>query len=144
VGAEIFGDIMAKGKGEQTAAADADEAPEQQPSSSSSVATAPAGVKSVDQVLESIRADYAEDYFISGKGEMADYDPECLFADPFVSFRGVDRFKKNVSNLGALMCVCVRGLLFLWGGTPAVVLYWPTATAMIAAAATTTTGLLLA
>lgn len=44
-----------------------------------------------------------QDYFISGKGEMADYDPNCLFADPFVSFKGVDRFKKNVSNLGALM-----------------------------------------
>lgn len=44
-----------------------------------------------------------QDYFISGRGDMADYDPECLFADPFVSFRGVERFKKNVSNLGAFM-----------------------------------------
>jgi len=101
VGAEIFGDILGKNK------QPAEE--QQQPSSSSSNPTATAvsapssGVKTVDQVLESIRADYAEDYFISGKGEMADYDPECLFADPFVSFRGVERFKKNVSNLGALM-----------------------------------------
>lgn len=71
VGAEVFGDLMAKGKQQQ----------EQQRAGSSSNATAvaaapPAGVKSVDQVLESIRADYAEDYFISGKGEMADYDSE--------------------------------------------------------------------
>lgn len=29
--------------------------------------------------------------------------PQCVFADPFVSFKGVDRFKKNVSNLGGLM-----------------------------------------
>jgi len=96
VGAEIFGDVL--GKRKQSA--------EDQLSSSSSTATAvapPPGVKTVDQVLESIRADYAEDYFISGKGEMADYDPQCLFADPFVSFRGVERFKKNVSNLGALI-----------------------------------------
>jgi hypothetical protein len=28
---------------------------------------------------------------------------QCLFADPFVSFKGTERFKKNVSNLGALM-----------------------------------------
>eukprot|EP00775_Hariotina_reticulata_P008051 gene8051-8246_t len=55
------------------------------------------------RLLDSIRADYAQDYFISGEGEMADYDPQCLFADPFVSFRGVQRFKKNVSNLGALI-----------------------------------------
>jgi hypothetical protein len=99
VGAEIFGDIMGKNKQQQP-----DAAQQQQQQSSSNAATAAApGVRTVDQVLESIRADYAEDYFISGKGEMADYDPQCLFADPFVSFKGTDRFKKNVSNLGALM-----------------------------------------
>jgi Uncharacterized conserved protein (DUF2358) len=27
----------------------------------------------------------------------------CLFADPFAGFKGLDRFKKNVSNLGGLM-----------------------------------------
>jgi hypothetical protein len=58
---------------------------------------------SKEEVIEAIREDYAADYFISGKGEMAAYDPQCLFADPFVSFRGVERFKKNVSNLGGLM-----------------------------------------
>jgi hypothetical protein len=97
VGAEIFGDIMGKNKQQQP-----DATQQQQQQSSSSAATA-AGVRTVDQVLESIRADYADDYFISGKGEMVDYDPQCLFADPFVSFKGTDRFKKNVSNLGALM-----------------------------------------
>ena len=56
-----------------------------------------------DDVVAAIKDDYAADYFISGKGEMAAYDPQCLFADPFVSFRGVERFKKNVSNLGGLM-----------------------------------------
>jgi hypothetical protein len=97
VGAEVFGDILGKNK---------KQAGDEQPSSSNTptaVAAAASGVRTVDQVLESIREDYADDYFISGKGEMADYDPECLFADPFVSFRGVERFKKNVSNLGALM-----------------------------------------
>ncbi|GFR49931.1 hypothetical protein Agub_g12035, partial [Astrephomene gubernaculifera] len=32
---------------------------------------------------------------------MAAYDPDCLFSDPFVSFRGTERFKRNVANLGA-------------------------------------------
>lgn len=32
--------------------------------------------------------DYKVNYFISGLGEMSAYDPQCEFADPFVSFRG--------------------------------------------------------
>lgn len=42
-------------------------------------------------------------YFVSGEGDMEAYDPECLFADPFAGFNGVQRFKQNVSNLGGLM-----------------------------------------
>jgi hypothetical protein len=53
--------------------------------------------------LESIRADYAEEYFVSGRGEMAAYAGDCEFADPFVSFRGLDRFRANVANLGGMM-----------------------------------------
>lgn len=34
--------------------------------------------------LASLRADYDVDYFISGKGEMRAYDPDCVFADPCV------------------------------------------------------------
>lgn len=34
---------------------------------------------------------------------MEAYDPDCLFADPFAGFNGVDRFKQNVSNLGGLL-----------------------------------------
>lgn len=58
---------------------------------------------SIEDVVASIRDDYASDYFISGKGDMSAYDPNCLFADPFVSFKGVQRFKKNVSNLGVML-----------------------------------------
>lgn len=36
-------------------------------------------------------------------GDMAAYADDCLFADPFAGFNGVERFKKNVSNLGGLM-----------------------------------------
>lgn len=62
-------------------------------------------------VLESIRRDYEVDnYFVSGIGEMFGYDPDCEFSDPFVSFKGVDRFKQNVSNLGAYLCVSLTHL----------------------------------
>ena len=36
-------------------------------------------------------------------GDMAAYEDDCLFADPFAGFNGVERFQKNVSNLGGLM-----------------------------------------
>jgi len=50
-----------------------------------------------------LRADYDENYFISGRGSLAAYDADCVFADPFVSFTGRERFRKNVSNLGGLL-----------------------------------------
>lgn len=57
-GAEIFGDILAKGQGQ------ADNAANSSSSSSASTSTAaaptPAGVKPIAAVLDSIRADYAE------------------------------------------------------------------------------------
>jgi hypothetical protein len=34
---------------------------------------------------------------------MAAYDPDCVFADPFASFSGTERFKRNVQNLGGLL-----------------------------------------
>lgn len=36
---------------------------------------------------------------------MVAYADDCLFADPFAGFNGVERFKNNVSNLGGLMWV---------------------------------------
>ena len=38
-------------------------------------------------------------YFLTGKMDVALYDVECEFADPFVSFRGRQRFKENLENL---------------------------------------------
>ena len=52
-----------------------------------------------------LRADYEGNYFVSGKGDMLAYTADCVFADPFVSFSGTERFKQNVSNLGGLMWV---------------------------------------
>lgn len=73
-GAEVLGDLMGgKGKQEQQTADSISQLPasgavatqEQQQQASIS-----AGVRSVPQILDSIRADYADDYFISGKGAM--------------------------------------------------------------------------
>jgi len=55
-------------------------------------------------VLAAIRSDYeVNKYFVSGQGDMSAYDSNCEFSDPFVSFNGVERFKQNVSNLGAYL-----------------------------------------
>jgi hypothetical protein len=48
------------------------------------------------------REDYEVNYFVSGKGRLEAYDPDCRFADDFASFNGVERFRNNVSNLGGL------------------------------------------
>ena len=56
-----------------------------------------------EQVVASIREDYDQTYFFTGSADMEAYEPDCLFADPFTSFRGVQRFRKNVSNLGGLL-----------------------------------------
>jgi len=42
---------------------------------------------------------------VAHAGDMMAYADDCLFADPFAGFNGVERFKKNVSNLGGLMQV---------------------------------------
>lgn len=52
--------------------------------------------------VDAIREDYEVNYFVSGKGRLEAYDPDCRFADDFASFNGVERFRNNVSNLGGL------------------------------------------
>jgi hypothetical protein len=56
-----------------------------------------------EQAIESIRKDYDENYFVSGKGDLSAYDENCRFADPFASFRGTERFRRNVGNLGGML-----------------------------------------
>ena len=91
VAAEVLGDVIGggkgKGKGEGEGAAH---------SSSSAPMTR-------DQIIASIRDDFAANYFLTGQGDMLAYDPDCLYADPFSSFRGTARFKKNVANFGAVV-----------------------------------------
>lgn len=42
-----------------------------------------------EDALASIKADYECNYFVSGSGELAAYDPDCEFRDDFASFNGV-------------------------------------------------------
>ena len=57
-----------------------------------------------EETKEGIRSDFDDQYFVSGKAAMDVYDPQCEFADPFVSFKGVTRFKENLSNFGKITC----------------------------------------
>lgn len=40
------------------------------------------------EALQALRDDYQVNYFVSGAGEMTAYEADCVFADPFVSFKG--------------------------------------------------------
>jgi len=44
-----------------------------------------------------------DDYFVSGQVDVALYDENCVFSDPFVSFAGRDRFVDNLQNLNSLV-----------------------------------------
>ena len=56
-----------------------------------------------EDAVERLRADYERAYFVTGDMDMDLYELDCEFADPFVSFRGLARFKKNLDNLGSFM-----------------------------------------
>jgi len=83
----VFGDLLARMQAPAAGADTSAGSSSNTPAAAHMASDAPSGATSVAAVLDSIRADYAQDYFISGQGEMANYDPQCLFADPFVSFR---------------------------------------------------------
>jgi len=59
---------------------------------------------SVGETLRRIRADVVDrSYFLSGEVDRLIYSDDCVFADPFVSFRGRDRFIDNLANLGSFI-----------------------------------------
>lgn len=45
-----------------------------------------------EDAIASIKSDYESNYFVSGEGELAAYDPDCLFKDDFASFNGVGQY----------------------------------------------------
>ena len=85
-GAEALGKVVGKATGADD---DEDETAE--------------GVVDRASAIASIREDYSQEYFVTGKGKMLSYAKDCEFSDPFVSFKGLERFKQNVGNLGGMM-----------------------------------------
>ena len=60
---------------------------------------------SMDEAVNRIKSDCESStpYFITGVIDAACYDDMCMFADPFVSFKGRARFEDNLKNLGGFI-----------------------------------------
>lgn len=58
---------------------------------------------SINETIKRIKLDNDRFYFLSGKVDSLSYDPQCYFADPFVGFKGTDRFVENLQNLGSFI-----------------------------------------
>lgn len=86
-GVELFGKVFGKGSGENDG-------------SSASTSAPP---KSLGETIQRIEMDNDQSYFLNGKMDVEIYDKDCVFADPFVSFSGRDRFKENLANLGSFI-----------------------------------------
>lgn len=59
--------------------------------------------QSMKETFERIQLDNDRSYFLSGDVDKLIYDEDCVFADPFVSFSGRDRFVDNLQNLGSFI-----------------------------------------
>ncbi|CAM9199174.1 unnamed protein product [Ectocarpus sp. 6 AP-2014] len=86
-GSELFGNIIGLGK-------------KKEPEEASSSKAEP--ISRADAVAR-LKTDFDRFYFVTGQMDLDLYEPECVFADPFVAFEGRDRFKNNLDNLGSLM-----------------------------------------
>ena len=53
---------------------------------------------SLQETMERVKRDFENSYFLGGNMDEELYDPDCEFADPFVSFRGRDRFVDNLQK----------------------------------------------
>lgn len=56
-------------------------------------------VLNVDDVVEILRSDYLNAYFLTGKFTSGLYADDCLFADPTIKFHGKDRYLQNLELL---------------------------------------------
>jgi len=59
--------------------------------------------QSMKETLQRLEADNERSYFLSGQVDAEIYAEDCLFSDPFVSFRGRQRFIDNLANLGSFI-----------------------------------------
>ncbi|BBM98600.1 hypothetical protein MPTK1_1g14720 [Marchantia polymorpha subsp. ruderalis] len=61
------------------------------------------GPVSREDAVDLIKKDFDRSYFVTGNMATGIYENDCEFADPFVSFKGLKRFRQNVGNLGSFM-----------------------------------------
>lgn len=59
--------------------------------------------RSMQETMARLKADNDREYFLSGAIDKLIYDEDCEFADPFVSFKGRDRFIDNLENLSSFI-----------------------------------------
>jgi len=60
--------------------------------------------RSLSETMKRLELDTVDrSYFVSGDVDAMIYDVDCVFADPFASFAGRDRFVDNLSNLGSFV-----------------------------------------
>ena len=78
-GAEAFGNVIGMTKDKSDVGT----------STSAAAAAAAAGGGKLERAraLELMKEDYDSSYFVSGVGDLAAYDPDCEFSDPFVAFK---------------------------------------------------------
>ncbi|KAF9619355.1 hypothetical protein IFM89_006542 [Coptis chinensis] len=55
------------------------------------------------QVMENIKEDFEQSYFITGNFILDAYEEGCEFADSAASFKGLCRFTRICSNFGSLI-----------------------------------------
>jgi Uncharacterized conserved protein (DUF2358) len=60
---------------------------------------------SIKETQDRLLIDNEREYFLSGVIDELIYSEDCTFADPFVSFKGRDRFVENLANLGSFITV---------------------------------------
>ena len=101
-----------------------DTAENEQETSSSAAAGVLPPPSSLDETIQRINDDNDRSYFLSGIVDEQIYDKDCVFADPFVSFSGRDRFVGEFacyilcsfsvfSSFGVVLCSLVHILFFV-------------------------------
>mmetsp|Transcript_8404 Transcript_8404/g.12190 ORF Transcript_8404/g.12190 Transcript_8404/m.12190 type:complete len:225 (-) Transcript_8404:66-740(-) len=73
---------------------------------------------SLKETIRRIERDTERSYFLSGQVDELIYAEDCVFADPFVSFEGRDRFVSNLANLGSSITNYSAKLLSLGSSSP--------------------------
>lgn len=96
---ETFGKLFGN-KGSASSSKQEEEEEGEAPGASYSMDNPP---QSMQETMERIKADNDREYFLSGTIDKLIYDENCEFADPFVSFKGRDRFIENLENLGSFI-----------------------------------------